>query len=551
MYEATLRIWDDYSEDAPTGIPYGYLPAFPSESPALLREGSAVYAGQRTPSDPMALIGREREIRDLEAYVGSGRPEFLALHGRRRVGKTFLIRSFFRNRFTFYCTGLFGGKKADQLRAWNAALNRFATDPFPLADNWFDAFLQLERCIGQDTGTARKVIFIDEMPWLDTHGSGFLTALEYFWNSFASARQEIFLIACGSAASWIVKKLFRNTGGLYNRVTRRMVLKPFTLRECEMFFHSRGVVMNRYQMLESYMVFGGIPFYMDMFLPEYGLAQNIDMLCFGENPRLAEEYGILFASLFGKDEHHRDVVNALSQKAVGLTRDEIIRRTGIPNGGRLTETLEGLEQCGLLRRYMAFGKKSRDALYQLNDHFTLFYHRFLKDGQNRDSDFWTHGFIGGAHRAWSGYAFEMVCLNHEEQIRRALGILGVSANIYSWHSTKPTGTHANEPIGPGDPPEPAGAPAHPQNHTTHGAQVDMVIDRADQIINLCEMKYSLREFEIDAAYAKQLQDKLFAFAGETKTRKALHLTLITTYGLRRNPYSSGVSSQVTMKDLFA
>jgi hypothetical protein len=471
----------------------------------------------------MEIIGREREKRELRSYRESKKPEFLVVYGRRRTGKTFLIKEFFENEFCFYCTGLTEETMQSQLRAFNEALVRYGrNESFGNSANWFDAFLELRNLIEANDKPGKKIIFIDEMPWLDTQRSGFISALEYFWNSFASSRSDILLIACGSATSWIVKKLFENTGGLFNRVTRRMYLKPFSLGECEQFYQDIGVVMNRYQMVESYMIFGGIPFYMDLFDKGYGFAQNVDLLCFGDTALLRNEYKSLYATLFKNYENHHLIVKALSKKAMGMTREDLLGATKLSNGGRFTETLDDLELCGFIRRYNAFSKKEKGAIFQLTDPFTLFYHRFM-EGRNRNtSNFWASGLNGGTHNAWSGYAFEQVCLSHDTQIKQALGIAGVTSDIASWRGST----------------------------DGHTAQIDLVIDRADQVINLCEMKFSLREFEITKAYSESLEAKIQAFAGENKKKKALHTTFVTTYGVKRNKYISLVQSEVTMNDLF-
>ena len=480
----------------------------------------------------MNIIGRELEKRELREYSESNRPEFLVVYGRRRVGKTYLIREYFEDSFCFYCTGIVNEDEDEkpsialtrQLASFHAALLKYGHEKYEAKNNWFDSFLQLVHLIEHSDKPGKKVIFIDEMPWLDTPKSGFLSALEYFWNSFASARKDILLIACGSATSWVVKKLFENTGGLFNRVTKRMHLRPFTLAETEDFFQSRGVVLGRYQIVESYMVFGGIPFYLDLFQKQYGLAQNIDLLCFGEDALLRNEYKSLFATLFKNPENHHRVVSALAKKTIGLTRDEIAACASIANGGRLTDILNDLELCGFLRSYRAFGRKSKGTVYQLSDPFVLFYYKFLESGKINDAHFWANGVVGGGHSAWSGYAFEQVCMAHVEQIRKALGISGVIANIAAWRSSA--------------------------NGSGEGAQIDLVIDRGDHLINLCEMKYSVREFEIDKKYCEKLETKRQAFAEETKTKKTLHTTLVTTYGVKRNKYYYAVQSEVTMQDLF-
>jgi predicted AAA+ superfamily ATPase len=475
----------------------------------------------------MKIIGRREQKRELQRIVDSGRPEFLAVYGRRRAGKTYLIREFFEGDFCFSLTGL---SKTDadtktQIEGFNAAVRRyFPYDARPVAD-WFEAFELLTYLIDAAPlqGNGKKVIFIDEMPWLDTRKSGFFTALEHFWNSWAAARPEVLLIACGSSSSWMVNELINNTGGLYNRVTRTMLIEQFTLGECEEYFRYLGLSLGRQQVVESYMVFGGVPYYMSLMDTQASLTQSIDRLCFSKGAKLATEFYQLYATLFGKNNRHREVAAVLASRSIGLTRNEILAGTGMSNGGGITRMLEELELSGFIRRYQPFGRKTRDSLYQLVDAFSLFHLRFMSELSKRDRSFWTKFSSTGAYRAWSGYAFERVCLAHVQQILNVLGISGVLTECSSWRSVR------------SDP----------------GAQVDLVIDRADGIINLCEMKYSNQQFVIDKAYEMSLRNKRGAFETETRTRKGVHLTLVSTYGLLRNSHSGVIQSQVTMDDLFA
>ncbi|MDR0854159.1 MAG: AAA family ATPase [Clostridiales Family XIII bacterium] len=469
----------------------------------------------------MKIIGRNREKALLKSYYESQHPEFVAVYGRRRTGKTFLIKEFFDNDFFFFCTGLANGTKHQQLQVFNVAMNKYGSGEYLPQDNWLDAFIQLSTMIENSPNGDKKVIFLDEMPWMDTPRSNFLIGLEYFWNSFASSRPDVLLIVCGSSTSWIVNKLFRNTGGLYNRVTKQMSIKPFTLGETEEFFQDRGITFNRYQMIESYMIFGGIPYYLDYFDNEYSLAQNVDMLCFGDTALLRNEYFSLYSTLFNDYENHHKVVEALSLKSMGLTREELITATGLSNGGGFSRILKELEQSGFINTYAPFSRKSRGSLYQLTDSFTLFYHKFMKKG-NRDAHFWTSNIDASSHRAWSGYAFEQVCFSHIEQIKEALKIAIVASNVSAWRSTS----------------------------ATKGTQIDLVIDRRDQVINLCEIKYSMSEYSITKAYDQILRERRATFREETKTKKALHTTMITPYGVKHNEYWNSIQSEVTMEDLF-
>ncbi|MDR3294833.1 MAG: AAA family ATPase [Clostridiales Family XIII bacterium] len=470
----------------------------------------------------MDVIARKTEQGLLAECYADKQPHFVVVYGRRRVGKTFLVREFFEDRFCFRFTGLANTGKTDQLREFNVALQQYGQRLSPVPDNWFDAFGQLRALIEQSKDAGKKVVFLDEMPWIDTHKSKFLPAFEHFWNGWGSGRADLLLIVCGSATAWITNKLFRNRGGLYNRVTRQICLRPFTLHECEAYFRSRGIVLSQHQILECYMIFGGIPYYLNLFRKEKSFSQNVDILCFGKNAALAGEYEVLYASLFEKPEGYVDVIETLARKPSGHTRPEIVAGTKLTSGGGLAKILAELEQCGLIRKYQSYGKKNRGALYQLMDFFTLFHMKYLRDGKISDEHYWTNSIETGERNAWAGYAFERVCLHHLDQIKQKLSIAGVLTHACAWRSSE----------------------------TSPGAQIDLVIERRDGVINLCEIKFSKIEYAVTKEYDAKLRGRKEAFRRETRTRKALHTTFITTYGLARNAYWNDVQSEVTMEDLF-
>ena len=470
----------------------------------------------------MAIIGRKKEQEALKRFSESEKAEFIAIYGRRRVGKTYLIREFFDNQFAFYHTGLANTGMKMQLRSFNSSLNSYSTNKYSKAKTWFDSFEQLKHLLTTINKNGKKIVFIDEMPWIDTSRSGFLTALEHFWNGWASGQKDILLIVCGSVTSWIVDKILNNHGGLHNRVTQQINLKPFTLAECEEYYEKHHLEMSRLEMLESYMIFGGIPYYLSLMQKQFSMAQNIDNMFFAETAPLKNEFQNLYASLFKKAENHLKIVEALSKKTKGLTREEILKSTKLPNGGSINRVLDELELSGFIRRYRNYGKKIRKSLYQLVDFYTLYYFNFLHENEFNDVHFWTNFIENAQHRAWSGYAFEQVCLAHLPQIKQKLGIAGVLTNAYSWIS----------------------------NDKENGAQIDLVIERNDRVINLCEIKYANEEFTIDKNLDDNLRHKRGAFKYETKTRKAVHQTIITTYGIKHNMYWNNIQSEVVANDLF-
>lgn len=470
----------------------------------------------------MEIIGRKEEIRILAEKYASNQSEFVAVYGRRRVGKTFLIRQVFDRKFTLQLTAVANANLQIQLEAFNRAI----TDQQPRykkkqAQNWSEAFMLLKKIIN-DSKQKKKVIFIDELPWFDTLHSGFIQQLEHFWNSWASARKDVMLIVCGSAASWMLNKLIKNKGGLHNRVTQRIKLEPFTLNECEKYAKHQGLKLDRYQLLQLYMTLGGIPYYWYGITKGKSAAQIIQHLCFDKNGLLVNEFQVLYQSIFYKAERHEAIVYALAKKAKGLTRQEISALSGLANGGGLTRLLEELEESGFIRKYVQVGKKSRDSLYQLCDFFTLFHLKFMEKKSSNEKNYWLKKINSPQYRAWSGYAFEQVSLWHVEQIKEALGISGIETEVSSWRSSG----------------------------SKDGAQIDLVIERKDGVVNLCEMKFSIGEFVVDKRYEKVLQTKINTFALESAINKTYHLILVTTFGLKENAHSGSIMQYITMNELF-
>lgn len=471
----------------------------------------------------MELIGRIEQLKRLNEVKENASSSFIAVYGRRRVGKTFLIRNAFENKFDFYVTGIFKISLAQQLTNFHAALLKYypQAEDMELAKDWFTAFQQLAGLLESDS-IGKKIIFLDELPWFDTAQSGFIPALEHFWNSWASARNDIILIVCGSAAGWMINKLINNRGGLHNRITGRIRLEPFTLKECADFLQSRNINFDRYQVIQLYMAIGGIPYYLEQVEGGQSAAQNINRLCFQKDGILRNEFENLYKSLFDNADKHIALIEALCKKTKGLTRGELIKESKLPSGGSITRMLSELEESGFIRKYYAYGKKERNSLYQLVDFYSLFYLRFIRKSSVMDDNSWLNSLDSPSLRAWSGYSFEQVCLIHIQQIKQALGISAVQTTTSAW-------VGRNEA----------------------GAQIDLLIDRRDHVINVCEMKFSLNKFTIDKKYAEELRNKIGVFTDEVKTSKSVFLTMITTFGLTKNDYAQSlVQNDLTMDVLF-
>jgi len=483
------------------------------------------------------MIGRKQERADLEELIASDKSEFVAIYGRRRIGKTFLIRETCRYQFAFEHTGLKNtvsdkdGREIPvkdamrkQLVEFAVSLRRYGRVKKTVPKDWFAAFHLLEELL-ESKSEDRKIVFLDECPWMDTPRSDFLSALDHFWNGWCTMRRDIVLIICGSAASWVMNKIDEDVGGLHNRLSRHIYLRPFTLHECEEFVRVKGVVMNRMQLLECYMILGGVPYYWDLLRRNQGMAQNIDSLFFSEGAELRREYSHLYASLFRNPAPYVAIIRALSRRKCGLMRDEIICAAETPGNGKLTEMLKVLEQCDFIRSYSPPSGGKHERVFQLIDNFTLFYFRFIEGNENPPSDFW-RTFSGTQEaRVWRGLAFERVALLHVAQLKHKLGISGVITRQYAWRHLA-----ADENDG--------------------GAQIDLVIDRNDSVTNLCEMKCTAEPFEITDAYDARLRERRERYLSETKTKNAVHLTLVSASGVKRNANAFDIQSVVTLDDLF-
>jgi uncharacterized protein len=466
----------------------------------------------------MSIIGRIKEIEEFNEMMASKKSEFLVVYGRRRVGKTYLIRQYFSNKFSFYSTGLAEENTGVQLANFNAVLRQSSFyEEQKDANNWMDAFRNLIMIL-EANPDEKKIIFIDELPWMDTKNSGLISAIDFFWNSWASGRNDIKFIVCGSSASWMIDNLLKNTKGLYNRVTNRIKLKPFTLKETKEYLIAMGGNYDNYQVVELFMALGGIPFYLNFVKPQESASQNINRLFFSEQAKLRDEYYLLFASLFKNYQKHITIINALAQKKKGLFKSEIIKLSKLKDGGTLTTILKELEASDFIRKYNMPGQKVRNSIYQLTDNFTLFHHNFIEKSNETDHDFWINIINTPQYYAWAGNAFEIVCLLHSQEIKKALGIAGVQSNTYAWSNTK--------------------------------SQIDLIFDRKDQVINLIEIKFSHSKFTITKEYEAKLINKITEFKESYKTNKAIWLVMLTTYGLASVNNTGSVHNSLEMSVLF-
>lgn len=460
--------------------------------------------------------------------MNSTRSEFVIVYGRRRVGKTFLVDNFFDDTFDFTYVGGHNLTKAKQLRAFAKALKRAAgMTSQPVFSEWTDAFDALEEYLESLPTDRKKVIFIDEMPWIDTPKSEFVEALECFWNGWGARRHDIVFIASGSASSWMMDKLVENPGGLHARITSNIYVRPFTLKETREYLTSQGMVLDDYQIIQLYMIFGGIPFYLSLLNHNESILTNIDRLFFRRNGELRTEFDELYNAIFKNSDKYIDVVALLYKNKEGLTFKQLQDKTTI-DGSRLSIVLKNLERCDFIISYTQFGNKTKGTIYRLVDFYTLFYYKFVGQTDSKDEQWWTNNYDSRSVMAWQGVAFELVCLIHLPQIKQALGISGISTSASMWRFNAPR-----------------------DNKEEQGAQIDLVIDRGDHTINLCEMKFCTMPYVINDKYEQYIRQRIALFREKTKTTKSLVSTFVTTFGVANGMHKSIVGKEIVAKELFS
>ena len=467
------------------------------------------------------LIGRKSEKKILKSALNSNRPELVVVYGRRRIGKTFLVREVYKKAIVFEFSGIHNAPTDNQLKNFYEKLLK-KTPNIEKPIDWLEAFNLLGNYFDRFTTSNKRVIFIDEFPWLDTHGSNFLSAFDNFWNSYATKKDNILIVICGSAASYMINNIINSKGGLHNRLTQRIQLEPFDLFETELLLRNNNVKLTRYDILQVYMAMGGVPHYLERIEPGESVAQVIDRLCFDKNGFLKNEFTNVFASLFDNHENHETIMRSLAHTRKGLTRNEISSKSNIGSGGTLSKTLTELEQSGFIENYLPY-QGSRDSIYRLSDEYSMFYIKYIENTKPSKSGVWAKMQGKQSYKIWSGYSFETICTKHIEQIKEGLKISGIHSTHGSWIEK-----------GKGD-----------------GVQIDMLIDRDDNVINLCEMKFYNTEFTLNKKYAHEIAKKVNSFIESTGTRKSIFVTFVTTYGLVPNSYAKQyVQNELTIEHLF-
>ncbi len=471
------------------------------------------------------MVGRKEEIKRVKALLTSNKSEFLAVTGRRRVGKTFLIDTLLKEYYCFSMTGIQKGNTSVQLTNFAIKLSEYDGTYEPKTPkNWQMAFLQLKAFLKKLPTNKKQVIFIDELPWTYTARSGFIQLLAHFWNDYLSKETHFILVICGSATSWITKKIINDPGGLHNRVTEKIHLHPFTISETNEFLISKGLRMTSQELARIYMTFGGIPFYLDGMQKGETFASAIERLCFMPNGLLRNEYNNLYQALFSNAELHQAIVAVLAKYHTGITRQDILKELKIDNSGSIQRALEELLLSDFIMEFNVYGRKKKGVLYRVSDEYSIFYHRFIKPNLKYTPGIWQQLSQSQSYKIWTGFAFENLCLKHVVKIKNCLGISAVYTEISALRIKSENGYD--------------------------GFQIDLIIDRKDAAINLCEIKFYSTAFSIQKEYYQRLLERRQRFIEYTSTKKQVFLTFITNHGIQKNTYANEVvEAEITLDDL--
>ena len=471
------------------------------------------------------MIGRDIQIEQLNEALVSPKSSFIAITGRRRVGKTFLIDEVYKKNICLRVTGIQGGDLKAQIVNFIEKISEYSNKPiFTIPQNWQEIFSLFKTYLKTLSRNKKQVIFLDELPWMNTAKSGFIQLLAHLWNDFLSKESNFILVICGSSTSWITQKIINDKGGFHNRLTHHIRLNPFTLSETKQFLKSKSIKLTDSSIAEIYMIMGGIPFYLENIKQGESTTVCIERMCFLEGGILKNEYDNLYKAIFDSPTNHEAIVEVLASTKMGLSREEIIKKTKIKEGGPYQRAINELIVSGFLVEESPFGKKKRGSIYRLIDEFSVFYHKFIKNNRKAQVGIWQMLSNSQSYKIWSGYAFESLCMKHVNEIKKAMGIQNVYTETSSYR--------------------------HVGNKIEDGFQIDLIIDRKDMTINLCECKFYESSFEITKKYASQLKWRKSVFRNATHTKKNIFTTLISNHSIKENEYSlESVDVKITVSDL--
>ncbi len=473
------------------------------------------------------MIGREKQLEQIELLQTSKKSEFVAVMGRRRVGKTYLIDNAFSNQICFQISGIQDENMQEQLANFYRKLCKyskvFLKKEIPY--DWGEAFYYLEMYLSKLPKRKKKyVIFLDELPWMATQRSGCLQQLANFWNDFLSKQKNFILVVCGSASSWLAKNISADRGGLHNRLTDIVHVHPFTLKETKQFFKSKKIELTHVDIAKIYMAIGGIPYYLEDVRVGDSATTAINRILFSKESKLAKEYDHLYKALFYNPSIHQKIVSILSSSQKGLLRNQILAHLKVISNGSVNRALDELVTCGFISTISQYNKRKREELYRLTDEYTLFYHKFIKHKHSLSKGVWDKLSTSHTYTIWCGYAYEFLVYRHIEQVMQKLGISGISSNI-SVH--------------------------YYLGNKSNNQQIDLLIERADNTITYCEIKFNKDPIGLDKKKYQELKTKIANFRLINSIKKNIHVVYITNEPMLKNSYfNEVVAHNITLDDLF-
>ena len=493
------------------------------------------------------MIGRKKEIKLLNEICDLEESSLVAIYGRRRIGKTYLVNHMFKKYrqdcLFFEFTGAYDGDKRGQIDNFiDQVYEWFYVEPSFEIKSWSDAFRFLKRTIDKEIkkrdSNEKVIVFLDEVPWIDrSNKGGFLSALGYFWNTWCEPRENVVLILCGSNSSWIRDKILKNArGSLYQRVTHQISMYPFDLKETKAYLlEQKGFMIDNKTVTDIYMIFGGVAKYLSFLNPNESSAENIDRVFFSIHGSMYREYDELFSSLFAdKSDYYKSVIELLCTRRSGFSLSDISKAFNEKLGGKLRLAIAELEECGFIKGLSKYGNSVRGVNYMIVDPYILFHHKWIKGFSRNDiatlpNNYWLHKSSSQSYAVWSGYAFEIVVMVNIRLYLNAIGRLGFFSGVYHWqHMAK--------------------------SEDEQGAQIDMVVNYGNNIFDILECKYYNSEYVISKEYAKNIKNKLSMFKKYglySKQKSELRLVFLTSYGVKMNAEAHSLNiSRVCLDDLF-
>jgi hypothetical protein len=446
------------------------------------------------------FVGRKNELRMLNDAYRSGKDELVVLYGRRRIGKSSLVKRFAEKKKAYYeFEALEGETTPGQINHFLQQLKKQIDDP--ILDsvrfaNWEQVFTYLTEKVINRKSKVKKILFLDELPWMAAGRIRLVSLLKYYWDNHWKSK-HVMLILCGSVASFMVKKVL-HSNALYGRTTIEILLKGFSPEEAARLLSKKR---SREETLNYQLVFGGVPKYLEQINTSQSFNKNMNTLCFSPHGIMLKEVERIFYSQFREPRTYLKIINLLKNGIFSLS--EISSKTKIPSGGGLKQYLKNLERAEMIRSYIPFDRSgnSKFKKYTLADEFLVFFFKYMgpnlrviKESSSRRL---FETLTQNSFDSWLGFAFERFCLKHA-------GLLALVMDF------------ADDIL--------LASPYFKKNDERF--QIDLLYQRADRVITVCEIKH--QNIKIGTNIIPEMQRKCALL--KVPRGYALEKALISLYG---------------------